>query len=159
MNRIEAAAALTLLSLASPSLVADPQPAAPESGFSIASELKWKDAAALPPGAKVAVLEGDPSKEGPFVMRIRLPDGFNIPPHTHPKTERVTVLSGTFHLAMGESLVRSAARALPAGSYGFWPAGMKHTAWAEGETLLQLHGMGPWVINYVNPADDPRIKK
>lgn len=123
------------------------------------SELPWKDAAALPPGAKIAVLEGDPSKDGLFVMRILLPDGFHIPPHTHPKTERVTVLSGTFHLAMGERLNRSDSRPLPAGSFGFWPAGMKHTAWAEGETTIQLHGIGPWVINYVNPADDPRNKK
>ncbi|MGH8130310.1 MAG: cupin domain-containing protein [Steroidobacteraceae bacterium] len=130
-----------------------------EPAFYASAELPWKDAAALPPGAKIAVLEGDPSKDGLFVMRILLPDGYHIPPHTHPKTERVTVLAGTFHIAMGESLGRSAARALPTGSYGFWPAGMKHAAWAQGKTIVQLHGVGPWAINYVNPADDPRNKK
>jgi len=122
--------------------------------------IEWKEGpAALPPGAKVALLEGDPAKEGPFVMRLQFPDGYHIPPHTHPKTERVTVISGTIFLAMGENLDRSAAKTLPAGTYGFWPAGMKHTAWSEGETVIQLHGIGPWQINYVNPADDPRNAK
>jgi len=162
MNKLTAAlSTLFVLTLSSVTLRGEPVSAPAQtavSGFYTAAELQWKDAAALPPGAKIAVLEGDPSKEGMFVVRIRLPDGFHIPPHTHPKTERVTIISGTFVLAMGESLERSAARSLPAGSYGFWPAGMKHAAWAEGETTVQLHGLGPWVINYVNPADDPRNK-
>ena len=123
-------------------------------------EMVWKNGpASLPAGAQFMVLEGDPTKEGLFVMRIKLPDGFQIRPHTHPKTERLTVISGTFLLAMGDDLTRAAAHALPAGSYGFWPTGMKHTAWAQGETIVQLHGIGPWVINYVNPADDPRNQK
>lgn len=162
MNKLTAAlSTLFVLTLSSATLRGEPVSApaqTADSGFYTATEFLWKDAAALPPGAKIAVLEGDPSKEGPFVMRIRLPDGFHIPPHTHPKTERVTVISGTFKLAMGEILERSAARSLPAGSFGFWPAGMKHAAWAEGETIIQLHGLGPWAINYVNPADDPRNK-
>ena len=107
----------------------------------------------------MAVLEGDPTKEGMFVVRFQFPDGYHIAPHTHPKTERVTVISGTLLLAMGENLDRSAAKALTAGTYGFWPAGMKHTAWSEGDTVIQLHGIGPWQINYVNPADDPRNAK
>lgn len=124
------------------------------------AEIQWKSGpAALPPGAKMAVLEGDPSKEGLFVMRIRVPDGYHIPPHTHPQTERVTVISGTLKLAMGENLDRSAAKTLPVGAFGFWPAGMKHAAWAEGETEIQIHGAGPWAINYLNPADDPRNAK
>lgn len=117
----------------------------------------WKDGPpSLPAGAQFVVLEGDPSKEGMFVMRLKLPDGYHIPAHTHPKTERVTVISGTFVLAMGEKLERAGAQELPAGTYGYWPAGMKHAAWAKGETVVQVHGVGPWVINYVNPADDPR---
>lgn len=124
------------------------------------SEMQWKDGPpSLPAGAKFALLEGDPTKEGFFVMRLRFPDGYRVPPHTHPKTERVTVLSGILNLAMGEQLERSNARALPPGAFGYWPAGMKHTAWAEGETMLQVHGVGPWVINYLNPADDPRNAK
>jgi quercetin dioxygenase-like cupin family protein len=119
--------------------------------------IEWDSGpAALPLGAKMAVLEGDPTKEGPFVVRFQFPDGYHIPPHTHPKTERVTVISGALYLATGESLDRTSAKKLPAGSFGYWPAGMKHTAWSEGETVIQLHGIGPWQINYINPADDPR---
>lgn len=122
--------------------------------------IEWKGGpAAIPAGAKMAVLEGDPTKEGSFVVRFQFPDGYHIPPHTHPKTERVTVVSGTLLLAMGENMDRSAAKTLTAGTYGFWPAGMKHTAWSQGETVIQLHGIGPWQINYVNPADDPRNAK
>ena len=124
------------------------------------SDIQWKDGPpSLPAGAKVAILEGDPAKDGFFLMRLRVPDGYHIPPHTHPKTERVTVISGTFKIAMGEQLERSKAHTLSAGSYGFWPAEMKHAAWAEGETILQVHGMGPWSIKYLNPADDPRNAK
>jgi quercetin dioxygenase-like cupin family protein len=122
--------------------------------------IEWKPGpAALPPGARMAVLEGDPTKEGPFAVRFRFPAGYHVPPHTHPKTERVTVISGTLLLATGEALDRNSAKELPAGSFGYWPAGMKHAAWSEGETVIQLHGVGPWQINYVNPADDPRNAK
>jgi len=82
-------------------------------------------AAALPAGARMTVLEGDPTKEGPFVVRFQFPDGYHVPPHTHPKTERLTVISGTLYLATGEALDRSSAKKnLPAGSFGYWPAGM-----------------------------------
>jgi quercetin dioxygenase-like cupin family protein len=113
----------------------------------------------LPPGAKMAMLEGDLTKEGPFVARLKLPNGYKIPAHTHPKTERLTVISGTFNIVMGEKLDKASARKMPAGSFGYWAAGMKHFVWAEGETVVQLHGIGPWAINYLNPADDPRNKK
>jgi quercetin dioxygenase-like cupin family protein len=123
-------------------------------------KIVWKAGpASLPPGAKMVVLEGDPTKEGPFTMRVALPDGYTIPPHTHPGIEHITVLSGTFHFGMGEKFDKSATQAMPAGTFGYWPAGMKHFAWVNGETVLQLHGIGPWGINYVNPADDPRKSK
>lgn len=105
------------------------------------------------------MLEGDPAKEGMFVMRGRVPDGFHIPAHTHPKLERVTIISGTFKLAMGEHLTEAAATPLPAGTYGVWPPGMVHAVWTEGETIVQFHGMAPWVINSVNPNDGPRNAK
>ncbi|WZP01098.1 cupin domain-containing protein (plasmid) [Isosphaeraceae bacterium EP7] len=123
-------------------------------------DLRWKAGPpSLPPGAEFAVLEGDPSKPGPFVLRIKVPDGYRIPLHTHPKTERVTILDGTFRLGMGEKFDATKGEALPAGAYGTWPAGMKHYVWVEGETIIQLHGEGPWAIEYVNPDDDPRKKK
>ena len=119
--------------------------------------LQWKDGPpSLPPGAQIAVLEGDPTKEGPFVFRVKAPDGYRIPPHTHPKTERVTVISGTFNIGMGDTFDASRTNAMPAGTYGYWEAGMKHFVWIKGETIAQFHGMGPWKIEYVNPADDPR---
>jgi quercetin dioxygenase-like cupin family protein len=124
------------------------------------NQIQWREGPkSIPPGAKLAVLEGDPTKDGPFVMRLQLPDGYRIASHTHPKVERVTVISGTFNIAMGEKLDINEARKMPAGSFGYWAAGMKHLVWAEGETVVQLHGIGPWSINYVNPADDPRNKR
>jgi quercetin dioxygenase-like cupin family protein len=125
--------------------------------LNIPGQMKWHDGPpSLPKGAQIAVLEGDPSKEGPFVFRVKVPDGYRIPPHTHPKTERVTVVAGTFHIGMGEKFDAKAAKPMPAGSYGFWEAGMKHFVWVKGETIVQFHGMGPWSIQYVNPDDDPR---
>jgi len=122
--------------------------------------IKWQDGPpSLPRGAKMALLEGDPSREGPFVMRAKLPDGYKIPPHTHPKDERVTVLSGTLYLGMGGKFNEKEGMALPAGSYARMPAGMKHFGWARGETVIQVNGEGPWVIEYVNPDDDPRKGK
>ena len=120
-------------------------------------KLEWKDGPpSLPKGAQIAVLEGDPSKDGPFVFRVKVPDGYRIPPHTHPKTERVTVISGQLNIGMGEKFDEKARQPMPAGTYGYWEAGMKHFVWIKGETIVQLHGIGPWSIQYVNPADDPR---
>ncbi len=107
----------------------------------------------------IAVLEGDPTKEGPFVFRVKIPDGYRVPPHMHPKAERVTVISGTFNIGMGDKFDEKATKEMPAGTYGYWEAGMKHFVWAKGETVLQFHGMGPWSIQYVNPDDDPRKTK
>ncbi len=122
-------------------------------------DVQWKEGpASLPKGAKVAVLEGDPTQAGVFTMRLQFPDGFQVAPHWHTQVEHVTVVAGVIHLGMGEKFDRKGARRLSAGSFGYWPAGMKHYAWAEGETVLQLHGQGPWTITYVNPADDPRKK-
>lgn len=125
-----------------------------------AEKITWKDGPpSLPKGAMLAVLEGDPAKDGPFVFRVKLPDGYRVPPHTHPKTERVTVISGTFNVGMGDKFDEKAGRAMPAGTYGHWRAGMRHFVWAKGETVLQFHGTGPWSIEYVNPEDDPRNQK
>ena len=124
------------------------------------ADIHWREGpASLPKGAKVAVLEGDPSKEGPFGLRIKLPDGFRVMPHTHPKDERVTVISGTLYLGDGDKRNVKAGKALPAGSYTRTAAGVKHFGWAKGEAVLQQHGEGPWAIEYVDPKDDPRKGK
>jgi hypothetical protein len=91
-------------------------------------------------------------------MRAVLPANYRIPPHWHPGVERLTVLSGTMYLGMGERFDESAGQALPAGSYAAMPAGMRHFAYTKGETTIQLGTNGPWAITYLNPADDPRPK-
>lgn len=122
-----------------------------------ASQIKWSPGPeSLPKGAQVAVLYGDPTKDGQFAMRLRLPDGYQIPPHSHPKPEVVTVISGTFRLGMGEKADPNAAEDLKAGSFFAFPAGMVHYAATDGETVVQLNSTGPWNIVYVNPKDDPR---
>lgn len=113
----------------------------------------------LPAGAQVAVLEGDPSKAGYFAIRAKLPDGYKVPPHWHPTDERLVVLEGTLGLGKGETFDPSAGHELPVGSYAMMPTGVRHFAWAKGETVFQLSGMGPFEITYVNSADDPRKPK
>jgi quercetin dioxygenase-like cupin family protein len=114
--------------------------------------------ATLPAGAELAVLEGKPSEPGPFTMRLRLPDGYRIPPHYHPAIEHVTVLEGTFKVGMGDKFDASALKALPTGTFGALAPGTRHFAQAQGRTVVQVHGVGPWKLTYVNPADDPRNK-
>ena len=120
------------------------------------SRIAWRPADNLPPGAQVAVLEGDPKKEGFFTMRIKMPDGYRVPPHWHAKEERVTVLSGTLNLAHGDTFDATKAKPLGPGTYSSMPPKMTHFAWMTGETVLQLSTLGPWTITYVHPEDDPR---
>lgn len=123
------------------------------------TDVKWAPAPpSLPPGAQAAVLEGDPTKPGLFAMRIKLPDNYRIAPHFHGADEHVTVLQGTFVVGMGEKFDEKAAKDLTAGSFAMMPSGMRHFAFTKGETLLQVHAVGPWTLTYVNPADDPRNK-
>ncbi len=122
-------------------------------------QITWGPApAVLPVGAKLAVLEGDPTKSGAYTMRLLMPDGYQISPHFHAGTEHVTVVSGTLMVGMGDKVDESQMKTLPAGAFGAIPPGMHHYAKAKGETVLQLHGIGPWRLSYVNKADDPRKK-
>lgn len=122
--------------------------------------LKWSDGPpSLPAGARLAVLNGDPTKAGLFTMRLEFPAGFKIPPHTHPVTEHVTVISGSFNMGHGAKFDEAAAHEMPAGSFSLMPAGMQHFGWTKAGCVVQVHGMGPFEIKYVNPADDPRQAK
>jgi quercetin dioxygenase-like cupin family protein len=115
--------------------------------------------ASLPEGARFMVLWGDPTAEGTFAMRIWLPPHYTIRPHSHPADENITVISGTFHMGLGEAFDRDEGRALPTGSFATMAAGTRHFAWTgPQETVIQLHGIGPWQITYVDPADDPRLQ-
>ncbi len=107
----------------------------------------------------MAVLAGDPNKKGLFTVRLQTPAGYKVPPHTHPTGEHITVISGTFYIGTGDKFDEAAGKELGAGSYMVMPAAMKHYAWTPAETIIQIHGMGPFVIKYVNPADDPRNAK
>jgi anti-sigma factor ChrR (cupin superfamily) len=125
-----------------------------------ADEVKWGPAPpSLPPGSQFAVIEGDPSKAGgTYVIRAKMQDGYRIPPHWHPVTENVTVLEGTLVVGMGDKFDEAAGRPLTAGSFASMPKGVRHFAWAKGDTVIQVHGVGPFDITYVNPTDDPRKK-
>jgi quercetin dioxygenase-like cupin family protein len=121
------------------------------------AEIEWVPAPPkLPPGAQMAVLDGDPTKAGAlFTIRAKLPDGYSVPPHTHPTDEHLTVIQGTILLGMGKSFDRAKLRELPAGSYARLPSTQPHFNLYKGETIIQLHGIGPYDILYVDPADDP----
>jgi len=119
-------------------------------------ELEWTDVASMAPPAQIAVIEGDLSAEQPFTMRLRLPADYQIDPHVHPAYERVTVLSGTLHFAHGEEFDREATTALPEGAVAIMPPGEPMYGYTDAETVIQLHGVGPWGIEYLDPADDPR---
>jgi len=124
-----------------------------------ADDVKWGPAPpSLPTGAQAAIISGDPGKSGPYVLRARFPDGYKVPPHWHPTDENVTVLQGTFMAGKGDKFDTANSVALPAGSFVCMPKNMRHFAWAKGDTVIQVHGMGPFEITYVNPADDPRKK-
>ena len=112
--------------------------------------------ASMPPGAQASMLYGDPTRAELFAMRVKLPKGYRIPPHTHPNTEIVTVLSGTYDVGAGETADARRATRLPAGGFFVFDAGAPHYSFVEDEVVLQVNGMGPWVTNYVNPSDDPR---
>jgi quercetin dioxygenase-like cupin family protein len=120
--------------------------------------LKWTAPAAYGSGALLAVIKGDPSKEGVYVGRLKAPKGYKIQAHTHPNDENVTVLSGTFRIGTGDKFDETKSETVKAGGYAYVAKGMSHYAFFPEETVIQLHGIGPQGITYVNPADDPRKK-
>jgi quercetin dioxygenase-like cupin family protein len=151
------------MALAAAGAVADEQKAGAHGSAHVvlaSKEVKWGDAPpALPKGAKLAVIQGDPSASGELVaVRLKMPKGYTIPPHWHPTDEAVTVLSGSFSMGMGDELDRKAAKTLGPGGWGFMPKGEHHYAFANAETVVQVHMLGPFAITYVNPADDPQAK-
>ena len=123
-------------------------------------DIIWVDAPpSLPPGAKVAVIEGDPKATGLFTMRIKLPADYMIMPHSHPADEHITVIEGSFYMGVGEKFDKDVAKKIPEGGFAVMLTGTRHFAFSKKECIIQLHGMGPWGIKYVNADDDPRNKK
>lgn len=130
---------------------------APAHNIVTPAEIEWKPGPpSLQSGAKSSVLYGDPSKEGVFVMRLKLPAGFKIAPHTHPQPEIVTVVSGAFYIGMGRIVDETNAQRLGPGSFFAFDPGFSHYAHVEEETVVQLSSTGPWTITYLDLSDDPR---
>src|SRR5919107_6041149 len=143
--------ALTTIIVLGPALAAD------DHNVLSPNDVKWVPGpASIPKGAQAAVLYGDPSKDGLFALRLKFPAGYHIPPHTHPKPEVVTVLSGTLYFGEGATADKAKAKELPAGSFFAMPPGMQHYVYADQEAVVQLNTVGPWGLTYVNEKDDPR---
>jgi ketosteroid isomerase-like protein/quercetin dioxygenase-like cupin family protein len=133
-----------------------PQSAAPQHVMLSPGALKWSDPSpSLPPGSRMAIVSGDPTQAQPFVIRAQVPAGYRVPPHWHPGVENLTVLSGTVAIGMGERFDEGTMTTIAPGGYASLPAEMRHYFLAKTASTFQVHGMGPFVINYVNPADDP----
>jgi hypothetical protein len=154
MRRIAAAVSGCMLLIATAAVGAD---AGAKATFLDPSQVKYGDAPpVLPKGAQVAVLQGDPFKPGPFVMRLKVPANYKIAPHWHSKDENLTVVSGTFYLAEGDKADAKHAHAMKVGAFHYLPAQTRHYAYSTGgPAVVQVHGEGPFDITYVNPADDP----
>jgi quercetin dioxygenase-like cupin family protein len=124
------------------------------------TQVQWQvGPASLPPGAQIAVLDGDPSQAGTFyTIGLKMPDGYRVPPHWHPMDASVTVVQGSFIMGMGEKVEPAQAQELTAGSYMRVSKGVRHYEWTKGDTIIYVYGLGPLDTIYVNPADDPRQK-
>src|ERR671910_266443 len=152
-KQIAWAVTLAAMSMAAPSVWAQ-SGGHPEGAHKMLSpgELKWVDVPSLPPGAKLAVIEGPLNEAVPFTFRLQFPANYQIPAHWHPAIEHVTVISGTFHMGTGDTLDQSHTKALAAGGVAIMQPKTHHFGWTNEETTVQVHGVGPWAITYVNPA-------
>jgi quercetin dioxygenase-like cupin family protein len=164
-NRVASAApllaftfAVFLTALPAASIAGDPETKEHKPVIVQPAELQWSDSPALPSGVKVSILYGDIKKAEPIGFRVKLPAGGMIAPHTHPVDERVTVISGAFAMGEGEKFDKAALKAMPVGSVAIFPRGCVMFGFAREDTIIQVNAEGPWTINYINPADDPRKK-
>jgi len=126
----------------------------------MAPDIKWVDAPSIGPGAKTAVIDGDPKSSGPFVMRLKLPPKSKIGVHTHPADENVTILSGTLYFSAADKFDTKTSKPFGPGSYFSIGKGKPMFAYTtDKEAVFQLHGNGPWGISYLDPADGSAKKK
>lgn len=120
-------------------------------------DIEWRQFPAFPPEARLAVLIGDPSKPGPYVVRVKLPGGVRLAPHKHPEDRIYTVIAGVFYIGLGEAFDETRLMAFPPGSVVVLPGGQPHFHWAKsGEYITQVSAIGPLGLDYVNAKDDPR---
>lgn len=126
----------------------------------VPANLTWQEGpATLPAGAKKALLNGDPKDAGLFTMRLKLPAGYKIMPHRHTADEHVTVMEGAFSMGAGEKFDERTMPQMPLGGFALMPAGTAHYGYAKAACIIQVHGVGPWTVTYVDSRDDPRLKK
>jgi hypothetical protein len=120
-------------------------------------DIKWGPAPpAMPKGAKIAVLQGDPGKPGPFVIRLMVPSGYKIAPHWHTQDESLTVISGTFDLGTGDKVQPGKASTLRTGGFHFLAGKDHHYLVARSAAVIQVNGNGPFDVTYIDPDDDPQ---
>jgi quercetin dioxygenase-like cupin family protein len=119
--------------------------------------IKWSPFPAFPPQARLAILVGNPKEAGPYVVRVKVPAGVKLMPHTHPEDRIYTVISGVFYIGLGTKFDASKLKAYPPGSVIVLPGNTPHFHWAKsGEYITQVTAIGPLGITYINPTDDPR---
>lgn len=122
-------------------------------------EIEWKPFAAFPPSARLAIVVGEPVREGPYTIRVKLPQGTKMMPHSHPEDRMYTVISGIFYIGLGDNFDAEKLQAYPAGSVIILPGNTSHFHWAKaGEYITQVTAIGPLGLEYVNARDDPRIE-
>jgi quercetin dioxygenase-like cupin family protein len=123
-------------------------------------EIEWKSFAAFPPSARLAVIVGQPSAEGPFTIRVKVPRGVKLMPHKHPEDRVYTVISGVFYIGLGDQFDAEKLQAYPPGAVIILPGNTPHFHWAKsGEYIAQVSAIGPLGLDYINPKDDPRNRK
>jgi hypothetical protein len=158
MNKTRILAAMVAATSMAGAMAMEPMPYHGEGHVMInAGELRWEPVASMAPGAKLALLEGDLATADPFTFRLKLPAGYTLAPHVHPAYERVTVLSGALHFGHGRHFDRNATVALEPGGFAVMAPGEPMFGYTVEQTVIQLHGHGPWGIEYIDPEDDPRL--
>jgi len=133
------------------------QPGEAEFRSILPEEIEWKPFPAFPPTARLAVLIGDPSQAGPYVVRVKLPGGEKLMPHQHPEDRIYTVMSGVFYIGLGKTFDGEKVKAFPPGSVIVLPGDTPHFHWAKsGEYITQVTAIGPLGLDYLDAKDDPR---
>ena len=150
-GHLTSAVGIIILLAAGPVFTACSDSASPGGDFSVDFQ---PGPGSFPAGSEIAVLQGDPSQAGPYTVRLRFPADYQLPPHFHPTDENVTVIEGTFLVGLGDAIDLKSVVTLGPGGFITAPAGHHHFAVARGQTIVQVHGEGPFAITYVNPADD-----
>jgi quercetin dioxygenase-like cupin family protein len=126
----------------------------------VPERIEWKPFAALPPSVCLAVIVGQPSQEGPYVIRVKVPGGVKLMPHKHSEDRIYTVISGIFYIGLGDQFDPEKLQAYPPGAVIVLPSDTWHFHWAKsGEYVAQVTAIGPLGLEYVNPNDDPRNSK